>query len=1037
MIEALLRASLQNRGLVLICAVALSFFALSSASELPRDVIPDVNAPSVTVLTEARGLAPEEVEQLVTYPLETTLQGSTGLRRMRSASSAGLSILWLDFDWETTGPLARQRITERLRTVELPPGVDSPYLTPPSSIMAEIAFVAMVREDRETEISDVEMRRVAEVVVRRRLLTIEGVSEVTVIGGHRREVQIILDPARLAAYGLSQSDVGDAVERGTGNAAGGYLVDRGIESVVRVLGRAQNAEDIAQIAVGGSAQTPVRVRDIADVRIGPAVRRGVGGYGGEDAIVFGIMKQPGADTIGVTRELDRAIDSLATSLHERGLQIERESFRQSHFIERATDHLLAVLRDAVMIVALALLFFLWSPRATLVSIVALPTSLLLAILVLRWFDLRLDTMTLGGLAIAVGELVDDAIVDVENVSRRLRERRNLPEEKRTSIVQTVLAASLEVRAALISATLVISLVFLPLFALQGFEGRLLQPLAIAYLAAIGSSLFVAVTLTPVLASLLLSEEKERESPVERRLVGLYQPLLQRALEHRSAMVALPIVCVLFGGFALANSNREFLPSMNEGSLLVGLVGEPGTSLEDANVVGRQAEQAILRAEGVLSVTRRTGRADYDEHVLGPESTEIEIGFSHDDRRTTEERIHAVRDELAPLPVSASFGQPIGHRIDHTLHGHPTALAVRVIGEDLGLARRVAQDALERIEAVTGVVDAQVEPIVDVPQLFIDVDGLAAARYGFSRGEAARAIGAALWGRDVARIYEDGVTTPVIVRFPDSLREDRNVLRSALIPTPSGGNVPIEAIANLRDERAPNYIMRENAARRVSLTANIAGRDPEQTANETCEAIAEMEAPAGIRLECTGRFESERRASQRLFLFAGFALLGIFFVILGALRDTRRAFVVMANLPLALAGGVVGVQFSGALSLATSIGFITLFGIATRNGLLLATRVRDLEEKGVVGKSAIVQGASERLLPILITSTTAALGLLPLALSLGAPGAEIQAPMAWVILTGLGTSTVLNMFVVPSLLQEPEKGLPLRDSQPTIRPPATE
>ena len=1017
MIDAIVRLALTHRTIVLAGAVALCVLGAMRIPDIPVDVFPDVSAPRVAVLTEVPGLPAVEVEQLVTYPIETAVHGTSGVRRMRSASAAGLSIVWLDFDWETPTWLARQRVTERLSAAALPPQARQPFLAPASSVMAEIAFVAVVAEDPE-HADSIEARRVAELIVRRRLLATPGVAEVTVIGGHEREYQVLVDPARLDAHALTAAEVGDAIERGTRNAGGGWVVERGIESVVRVLGRADSAEAIGGISIRTVDGVPLYVRDVAEVRVGEAVRRGTGGYDGESAVVLGVMKQPGADTMATTRAMDASLDDLDEALARRGLRIERESFRQSTFIERATDNLFDVLRDGAILVAIILIFFLWNPGATIVSVLALPVSLLTATLALDLLGLSLNTMTLGGLAIAVGELVDDAIVDVENVTRRLRERAQLPESDRPSVVSTVLAGSLEVRSAIVSATVVIGLVFVPLLFLSGFEGRLLRPLATAYLIAIAASLVVALTLTPALCALVLKRTPGKEPPVQHRLTRLYAPLLQRAIARPWLSVLLTLALTVGGVAALANTGRGFLPQFNEGSLNVLLIGIPGTPLEDSDALGRMADRALMSDPAVTHVTRRTGQAERDEHVLGPETNEMEVLLREDDPRSREELLADLREALQVVPGSRpAFGQPISHRIDHMLSGQRSALAVRVVGPDLNRIRRIAERVRDVLQGVDGAVDVQLEPIVDIPHLEIVVDEHAASRYGFSRGEAAEAIGTALWGREVGAVLEDGTSTPIRLRYPDGVREDRLQLRSALVPTPTGAAVPVEALAELREERSPNYVMRENATRRVVVTANVANRDEASLARDAEAAITEaITLPPDVHLEYAGRHEQERAATMRLLVLALLALIGVALVVGVTLGSRRRALIVLVNLPLALAGGVVGVYLAGGvMSLATTIGFITLFGIATRNGLLLATRVNDLEREGVVRADAVVRGASERLSPILMTAITAALGLLPLGLALGDPGAEIQAPMALVILTGLVSSTLLNMFVVPSLL----------------------
>lgn len=1018
MIDLVLRTSLRHRAFVLAAAAALIAGGLFSLRDMPVDVLPDVSAPRVTIVTEATGLAPVEVEQLITFPIEAAVNGVAGNRRVRSASAPGISIVWVEFDWDVDPTVARQRVTERLQSIAatLPPEAAPPILAPPSSVMGEIAFVALTSDAR----SPMELRRIAERDVRRRLLALEGVAQVVAIGGERRQYQVALDPQRLERFGLTPLEVAEAISTGSANAPGGYVVDGGQEAVVRVVGRAGGVEDLQAIHVAERGGLPVSLREVADVRVGPAVRRGAGSYRASPAVILSVVKQPGADTVATTARVDEAIAVLAPSLERQGVVVHSaELFRQVDFVDRAIDNLVDVLRDGALLVALILAVFLWHVGATTISVLAIPLSMLGATLALDALGYGLNAMTLGGLAIAVGELVDDAIVDVENVARRLRERAALPEAERASVRSTVLEASREIRSSIVSATAVLLLVFLPLLFLGGFEGRLLAPLAVAYLVAIGVSFVVAITITPVLASYLLPSRRAappREPPVAARIQRAYAPLLDRALAHPVAAAVGAALLTAVGLAGLLGAGTSFLPELREGSLNVALVLPPGTSLAESDALGRLAEEALLRDPAVVSTTRRTGRAERDEHVQGPEASEMDVVLRPDER-SREALVADLREALAVVPgAQVTFGQPISHRIDHMLSGQRAAFAVRLVGDDLDALREAGRVVQAGIGDVDGLVDVQVEPIVDIPQLTVDVDPDAAARYGLSRGEAARTIGLALWGRDVGRVYEDGVATDVVVRFGDALREDPARLRDALIPTPIGAAVPLSSLADVRRELAPNYVMREGVRRRLMVTANVEGADLGGVADAVAARLRALELPPGITGEVTGRIEQQREAQLRLLLLGALALLGVALVVGATLRSARRAAIVLTNLPFALAGGVLGVYLAGgAVSVATTIGFITLLGIATRNGLLLATRCRDLELEGVDRRSAARQAALERLSPILMTALTAAFGLLPLGLAVGEPGTEIQAPMALVILTGLLTSTALNMVVVPSLL----------------------
>lgn len=1017
MIERLLRLSLGHRWLVLGLAAALLVLGAVRAGQMPVDVFPDLTAPRVTVVTESTGLAAEEVERLITFPIETAVNGSTGVRRVRSASAPGISLVWVEFDWSSSPTDARQRVTERLQSVSslLPPEASAPLLAPASSVMGEISFVAL-RSDRA---SLMDVRRIAEVEVRRRLLAVEGVSQVVVTGGDTKQYQILIDPHRAERHRLTAQQLVDAVERGSRNAPGGFVVDRGQESVVRVLGRAHGVSDLEAIVVVMRDGVPVRVRDVADVRVGAAVARGAASYRAQPAVMLSIVKQPDADTVSTTRRVDDALDLIAHDLKRRGVELHRDIFRQQDFIDTAIENVVAMLRDGALLVVAVLFLFLWSIRPTVISLLAIPISLVVAVLALDVLGLRIDTMTLGGLAIAIGELVDDAIVDVENVVRRLRERTALALDARPSVLQTVLAASMEIRSSIVSATYVIMLVFVPLLLLEGLEGRLIRPLALSYLVAIFASLIVAVTLTPVLCTFLLPKPLERsgmrEPPFMHWLSQRYEPVLQASLRHPVGVAVGAAVLVTLGAVGLLGAGRSFLPEFNEGSLTVNMVLAPGTALAESDALATMAERELLRDPAVVAVGRRTGRAERDEHVLGVETSELEVRLNPADARTKERVFADIRERLKAVPgAQFSIGQPISHRIEHMISGQRSALSIKVFGENLRELRRVAEAVKKTSETVPGLVDVNVEQVVDIPQVVVRIDAQRASSYGLSAGEAATAVGTALWGATPGHIYEEGTTTEVVVKYTPQTLRDLESLRRASIPTPSGALVPVSALADVRQDTGPNYVLRENVERRVVVTANVHDRDIRSAYEAARARVDRLRLPAGVRIEYAGQFEREEQTGRRLLIFGLLAVVGIALIVGTTLGSARRTLIVLVNLPLALAGGVVGVYLAGGiLSVATTIGFITLFGIAMRNGILLATRARDLELEGVPRARAVERSARERLAPILMTAVTAALGLLPLALALGQPGSEIQAPMALVILTGLTTSTILNMVVVPA------------------------
>ncbi len=1017
MIDLLLRLSLRRRWLVLAAAGALSILGGLRAAQMPVDVFPDLTAPRVTIVTESTGMAPEEVERLITFPIETAVNGVAGVRRVRSASTPGISIVWVEFDWDTEDIVARQRVNERLQGLAtLPPEAETPLLAPPSSVMGEIAFVALSSDDADP----LQLRRVGEVEVRRRLLAVPGVAQVVALGGLERQYQVLVDPQRLERYDLTLEELIAALEHGNKNVPGGYVVTQGQESVVRVLGRAHSEEELSDITVALRGEHPVLVRDVADVRVGAALPRGTASYNGKPAVVLSIVKQPGADTLAVTKRVDEALDALVPSFTERQLTIHRDLFRQADFIATAVANLMTVLRDGALLVIVVLFLFLWSLRPTIISVIALPLSLLLSALILDALGYSLDTMTLGGLAIAIGELVDDAIVDVENVVRRLRDRARLPETERKPVVRTVLDASIEIRSSIVSATAILMVVFVPLLFLEGLEGRLLRPLGVAYLISIASSLVVAVTVTPALCSLLLPSSIDgsgREPPLMHRLTRMYEPALRFVLAHPRTVVLGGALTIAAGLVGLSFTGRSFLPEFNEGSLTIAAVTLPGTSLEQSDMLGALAERALLADPAVVSTARRTGRAERDEHVQGVEAGEIDVRLRADSR-SKEELYADIRERLATVPgVQFTIGQPISHRIDHMLSGQRAALSIKVIGEDLDQLRVVAEAVRAAIAQVPGLVDLSVEQAVNVPQVVVRIDRHAAAQYGLSPGQAAEAAGTALWGTEAGRIYEYGTITDVVVRYGDDARESIETVQTTRVPTPSGAVVPISAFAEVKADRGPNYILRENVERRIVVTANVADRDLRSVYEDVRARVQErVDLPPHVRVEYAGQFEREEAAGSRLIILGLISIACVVVIVFATLRSASRAAIVLVNLPLALAGGVVGVFLAGGiLSIASIIGFITLFGIATRNGILLATRSRDLELLGVERAEAVAQSARERLAPILMTAVTAGLGLLPLALALGEPGSEIQAPMALVILTGLATSTVLNMLVVPAML----------------------
>jgi CzcA family heavy metal efflux pump len=1017
-IDRIIRWSLENRLLVLVMSTVLLATGAYRALRMPVDVFPDLTAPTVTVIVEAHGLAPQEVETQVAFPIETALNGAAGVRRVRSSSAVGIAIVWVEFGWGTEIYRARQIVAEKLQLAQatLPPEVDRPVLAPVSSIMGEIMFIALTSSTH----SPMELRTTADWMLRRRLLAVPGVSQVVPIGGEVKQYQVVLRPERLLAHAVTVDEVMGALRASNVNSAAGFRVEGGQEYLIRGVGRVHSLDDIESTVVALRGGLPVLVRQLGTVRLGPAPRRGTGAHDGRPAVILGIQKQPEANTLELTRHIDRLLDDVQRSLPA-GMKVQRHIFRQADFIARAVHNIQAALRDGALLVVAVVLVFLVSGRATLITLLALPLSLVASVLVLWALGATLNTMTLGGMAIAVGALVDDAIIDVENVVRRLRQNLRQPEAEQRPVVDVVFEASREVRSSILYASLVIVLVFLPVFFLAGVEGRLLQPLGLAYVVALGASLLVALTVTPALCSLLLPRSRavnrDREPWLVRRLVPLYGRLLDGWLGRWKLVGTLSLLVLGASVVALVLAGRAFLPEFNEGSLTVNLVTPPGTSLAQSDALGRWVEQILLRQPEVTATARRTGRAELDEHAQDVSASEIDVGLKPGGGRRKAALLAGLRRELAAVPGSAiSLGQPISHRIDHMLSGTRSNLAVKVFGPDLQELRRLAEEVRRAMQSIPGVADLAVEPQVSIPFVTVRFDRLALARHGLKVRDAAEAIETAFQGQPVSRVLEPQAAFDLVVRFPEGQADDMEALRATLIGTPRGAFVPLSALARIRKDRGPNTINRENVQRRITVTCNAAGRDLGSLVDEVRRRVTTAVAvPGGYRIEYGGQFESATEASRRLLLLGGLVALGIFALLFGALGSVRQTVLVMLNLPLALIGGVAGVYLGGGvLSVASMVGFITLFGIATRNGLMLVAHAQHLgETEGLDTRAAIHRGACERLVPILMTALAAGLALVPLALAGGEPGNEIQSPMALVILCGLLSSTALNMFVVPA------------------------
>jgi CzcA family heavy metal efflux pump len=1023
MIAALIRWSLRDRLFVLAAAVLLLGFGTYRTLQMPVDVFPDLTAPTVTVLAEAPGLAPVEMETLVTIPIETALNGAAGVRRIRSSTTIGAAIVWVEFDWKADIYRARQIVAERLQTARssLPPEIPPPVLAPVTSIMGEVMYVAL-RSDRHDLMT---LKTEADWTLRRRLLAVPGVAQVVPTGGDTRQYQVLLDPVKMADYRLGLDQVRRALADTNRNTSAGFLVENDQEYLIYGLGRVHGADDIAATVIARRDGVPVRIADVAEVRTGPAIRRGAASANGEPAVVLAIQKQPTVNTLALTDRLDAALADLQAGLPS-GMVIETGLFRQADFIELAVANVEAALRDGAILVVSIVFAFLWSATATAVTALAIPLSLLAAVLVLDAVGGSINTMTLGGMAIAVGALVDDAIIGVENIARRLRQNAALPASSQRGILMVVFDATHEIQSSIVFATLIIILVFLPLFFLSGVEGRLLQPLGLAYIVALAASLLVAITITPVLCFYLLpgaaAIRRGREPALVSWLKRLYDPLLDATLDRWRLLAGTALVGFALALAALSGAGQSFLPPFNEGSLTILASTPPGTALQQSDSLATQLEEALLEAPEVVGTARRTGRSELAEHTQEVNATEIEVtlDLSSADARDIDTLLADLRQRLAEVPgVSVTIGQPISHRVDHMLSGTRAAVAVKLFGDDLYELRRVARQIEGAMAAISGVVDLMVEQQADVPFVDIDVDRDALARHGLRVRDVTDAVETAFYGSTVSRVLEGQRGFDLVLRYPDAARASLESIRETLITTPAGARLPLHALAGVRRDRGPNTISREDVQRKIVVSANVAaGTDLRSVVDAIRASVAEqVELPFGYRIEYGGQFESAERARLTLLALGAGVVAGIFLLLYVAFRSAGDAALVMLNLPLALIGGVAGVfAAGGVISVASLVGFIALFGIATRNGVMLVTHIRHLvaEDDRMDFRTAVRRAALERLAPILMTALSAGLALVPLALAGGEPGSELQTPMAIVMLWGLLSSTALNMLVVPSL-----------------------
>ena len=1017
MLNRLIRLALRHRTLVLVLAGMLLVFGSIWATRMPVDIFPDLTAPTVTVITEGPGMAPEEVELLVTFPLESSLNGAPGVRRVRSVSAAGISVIWVEFAWGEDVYRARQVVAERVQGVGLPSHVEPPELGPISSIMGEITFIALT--SKSPGVPPMELRRVAETTVRRSLLAIPGISQVVPLGGDVREYQIELDPAALAQRSVSVDEIAEQLGEVTQNPAAGFHVDQGQEYLVRGLGRARGLQDLSSAVVRVERGIPITVGDLGAVQVGAEPKRGTAAYKTQPSVILSVQKQPGVNTLAITRQIDQALERLARSLPE-GVTIEKENFRQADFIEVAIENVTAALRDGAILVLIILFLFLGNLRTTAISALAIPLSLIAGILTLSLFGGSINTMSLGGMTIAIGALVDDAIIAVENVFRRLRGERRKPESERRSALEVVYAATSEVSNPIFFATVIIVVVFLPLFVLPGIEGRLLQPLGFAYIAALVASFVVSLTITPVLCQLLLPQSKalDRDDPwLLRVLKARYVRDLEAAMRRPRVIYTVTSVLLIAALATLPFLGRSFLPPFNEGSLTIGVVSTPGITLEESDGLGREVERSLLSFPEVVSTSRRTGRAEKDEHVQGVNASEMEVVLKPG--RPKEKLLADMRKAVSTIPgAEVSFGQPISHRIDHMVSGSKSNLAVKIFGPDLSVLRGLSSRTEQILRQVPGIVDLSNQEQASVPQLLIDFDRTAMARHGLSATSLSRTIEALFQGTAVGEIVEEGIVSRVVLRFPESLRAQRDQLEALPVTTAAGQTIRLSEVAKVHFDLGPSLVRRENVERVAMLTANVSGADLTGTVEEAQRRIDQgLTLPPGYRVTYGGQFEQAISSVRNLAGLSVLILLAMYGLLYVAFRSHRHTLIVLVNLPLALIGGVFAVALgSHTLSIASLVGFITLFGIATRNGVLLVSHYQHLLAEGLPVDEAVRLGSLERLAPVLMTALTAGLALIPLVLAGGKPGNEIQSPMGQVILGGLLTSTFLNMVVVPVLFR---------------------
>lgn len=1024
MLNKIIHFSLNNRLFILLAAILLIVGGLYISQDMEVDVFPDLTAPTVVVMTDAQGMSAEEVERLVTFHIETAMNGATDVRRVRSTSAQGSSFVWVEFDWGADIYKTRQVVSEKLVTLGdvLPEGV-IPVLAPQSSIMGEILFIGMQSDST----SQMELRTLAEWVVKPAILATGGVSQVTIIGGDYKQYQILADPQLMNLYGVTMEELTKAGASMSSNSNGGVLRDYGNEYALRGIARTNSIDELKNTYIKTVNGSPILLSDVAELKIGSAVKMGHASMNGKPAVIISVSKQPHINTLAVTENIERNLEEIRKTFPA-DVKMDSEIFRQADFIEASVNNVGKALLEGALFVIIVLFLFLGSGRTTIISVVAIPLSLLGTIIVLHYLGMNINTMTLGGMAIAIGSLVDDAVIDVENVYKRLRQNYRLPETERKPVLDVVFNASVEIRASILNATFIIIASFVPLFFLSGMEGRMLKPLGIAYIVSLTMSLIIAMTVTPLMCRLLLTnekylEKKQKDNWLTRRLSSAYKRTLSIALNNKRKVLypAFALFIIALGLFFTLG--QSFLPEFNEGSLVITAVTKPGISLDENNKLGNLIESELLDIPEVTSTARRTGRGELDEHAQSANSAEIEVNFDLIDR-SRKDFLADVRSRLANIPgVVTSVGQPLGHRIDHMLSGTQANIAIKIFGSDLSSLFMMGNQIKNSIQEIEGVVDVAVEQQTEVPQLQLRANRLMLAKYGITIDDFNRFINLAFPGEKLADIYEGERSFDLVIKLNDNYTTNIEQVKSALIDTGFGGKVPIEEVAEIVSVGGPNSFSRENVQRKIVVSANVSsGYDLNGAVNMIRNRInSEITLPEGYRIEYGGQFENASKASRTLFITSTLAILVIFLLLFGEFKDLTLSGIILINLPLALIGGVFALLLtSGTVSIPSIIGFITLFGIATRNGILLVSRYEHMRQDGENLHDTVLKGSADRLNPILMTAITSALALIPLVFQGDKPGNEIQSPMAVVVLGGLITSTLLNIYIIPIVYEVIQK-----------------